>query len=787
MYSSAGAQSYRVIDIDNAITGSGSGITNDTYGSVALGLNSSDQVVGYYNYGSSLQQIPFVYNAGNGTVTALNNFSSGYLAQANAINDAGIVVGSGTVGSGYLSGFVYNSASGAFTAVSPLGPGNNGSDFPYLNLRGINSAGTAVGYSFTANNANSYRAITYNAASGTGVVTNIGDAFSGPVIGSTGTYGSRSGYTQNNAANPPNGLSGNSNEGYSINNSGMIAGWGPNTGGVSNTGTGSTVQDLYIATPNASSGTYTTSGFKDINAAVLSASNSTSTSFTGSWDNVFIDAAGNVAGTGYANQNTHSFLGFFYNAATGTAVTISAGTLGTTFVNGIADVNGVPVIVGTASVSGGYYDGFVYENGVTTDISALIPGYTITSANGINSNGDIVATGTPTSGGASHALLLELEGGQSVTYTGAHSNVWGSSAVNFSPSNYTDGDAVVFNDSATGSTNVTIASTVSPASVTFNNSSKSYVISGAPISSSYSINGGTFLNVTGGGSVTLNSSNTYVGVTNVSSGKLTLGVTGALPINGQLMIGASGSVVLANQSASTTVLQLSSLSIAGTSGGWTGKLDLSSNDLILHNSSIGTITNQLAQGYANGTWNATGGIISTAAASNSSHLTALGVIVNDTKSNTTGAASGTALYASLDGASTTDGDILVKCTYYGDTNLSGSVDGSDYANIDNGYENGLTGWYNGDFNYDGAVNGSDYTLMDNAFNSQGSNLGGGSGGPTVEIAAQIAGGNETSAVPEPAALGLLSAAVLGALCRRPRVKRGMGVMSDTSLFGSTEL
>jgi hypothetical protein len=67
-------------------------------------------------------------------------------------------------------------------------------------------------------------------------------------------------------------------------------------------------------------------------------------------------------------------------------------------------------------------------------------------------------------------------------------------------------------------------------------------------------------------------------------------------------------------------------------------------------------------------------------------------------------------------------DVLVKFTYYGDANLDGKVDGTDYSRIDSGYLTKATGWYNGDLNYDGVVDGSDYTLMDNAFNTQGASL-----------------------------------------------------------------
>jgi len=104
----------------------------------------------------------------------------------------------------------------------------------------------------------------------------------------------------------------------------------------------------------------------------------------------------------------------------------------------------------------------------------------------------------------------------------------------------------------------------------------------------------------------------------------------------------------------------------------------------------------------------------------------------------------------------------VKYTYYGDANLSGVVDGSDYSLIDNGYLKGLSDWQNGDFNYDGKVNGSDYTLIDNTFNSQGTAIATEIGVPTAQIA------ERASAVPEPTTLGLLSMASIGVLGRRNR-------------------
>src|SRR5262249_9569223 len=103
-------------------------------------------------------------------------------------------------------------------------------------------------------------------------------------------------------------------------------------------------------------------------------------------------------------------------------------------------------------------------------------------------------------------------------------------------------------------------------------------------------------------------------------------------------------------------------------------------------------------------------------------------------------------------------------TYYGDANVDGHVDGSDYSLIDNGYLAHAAGWFNGDFNYDGTINGSDYTLIDNAFNTQGAQLSAAVANPSVSIATQIA------TVPEPTSLLLVSLAVT-ALSRRRAVAR----------------
>jgi hypothetical protein len=162
------------------------------------------------------------------------------------------------------------------------------------------------------------------------------------------------------------------------------------------------------------------------------------------------------------------------------------------------------------------------------------------------------------------------------------------------------------------------------------------------------------------------------------------------------------------------------LTIAGTTDAWTGQLDIGTSSLNIRNGSIGTVINQLKSGLGHGSWTGQG-IVSSAAHADTSHLTAVGAILNNNGSGGQIYGSGTAL-GLFDGDNPATTSVLLRYTYFGDANLDGQVDGSDYTRIDNGFLLQLTGWYNGDFNYDGVVNGSDYTLIDNAFNMQGPNL-----------------------------------------------------------------
>ncbi len=287
---------------------------------------------------------------------------------------------------------------------------------------------------------------------------------------------------------------------------------------------------------------------------------------------------------------------------------------------------------------------------------------------------------------------------------------------------------------------------------------------------------------TGGGTWILTNADSYSGNTNISQGTLIVATTGtiansAVNVSGTGVLslpaassgifrrnlhalnisGGAADVLVAGSHANRTVLVTPSLTVSG------GVLDVANNDMVVQGAGAGgqtTLTADIAAGYNGGHWNGASGILSSSAAATNN--TALGIELNKTPG-------GAVFYSTFDGVAVTTSDVLVKYTYFGDANLDGVVNGSDYTLIDNGFNNSLTGWHNGDFNYDGIVNGDDYTLIDNAFNTQGASL---AAAPAEMIAtntSQIAGaGSSAVAVPEPATLGLLGIGAVGLLMRRRR-------------------
>ncbi len=247
-------------------------------------------------------------------------------------------------------------------------------------------------------------------------------------------------------------------------------------------------------------------------------------------------------------------------------------------------------------------------------------------------------------------------------------------------------------------------------------------------------------------------SGTTLTVSNVSvsaSSQLNKLGSGTLNVNtisgGGALSLTAGKVAL--PAAVQTVSTLSDLTIANDGAAlgsrtYNAALDVGHGDLIVRNGSLADLNDMARAGQNGATLFSGNGITSVVAAIDAANQLryAVGVIQNNIDGST--------LYDTFDGVSVGLTDVLVKFTYFGDADLNGFIDDTDFFLVNNGYGNGLTGWVNGDFDYSGSVDDTDFFLINNAYGLQGSPL--------------RTGGS----VPEPTALGMLVMAVGSLLARR---------------------
>ena len=322
------------------------------------------------------------------------------------------------------------------------------------------------------------------------------------------------------------------------------------------------------------------------------------------------------------------------------------------------------------------------------------------------------------------------------------------------------GGTLTFTDSS-GSPGVTVTfgSHTIAAPVSLANGVTITTAAGTGLTLAGAVTGSGQLTVAGAGTTTLATTATvavpYVSVT----GTLALAANNAsaplVRTVPSLSIGAGGLVTLATGTGRTLLVPSSvSMSVSG-------RLDLGGNDLLSPNGGLAVVNAWAATGYAGGTW-AGPGLDTSAAAAN--RLLAVGVIPNTVNGTTP-------LYATFDGRPAAATDVLARVTYYGDANLDGVVNATDYTRLDAGTVTHATGWINGDFNYDGVIDGSDYALADNAFNRQ-----------TAAAAATPAG--VVAAVPEPTGLAVVvTAAALVAGRRRRATRYPTGCQTRRNVMG----
>ncbi len=255
-------------------------------------------------------------------------------------------------------------------------------------------------------------------------------------------------------------------------------------------------------------------------------------------------------------------------------------------------------------------------------------------------------------------------------------------------------------------------------------------------------NGSIHANVANNGTLTATTPGKSVGEIS-GTGTTTVTATGAtLTANhirqSTLNIGAGNTVTVATNGGNSGTSTVSTLSINAT-----GKLDLNDNDLVVDNGNLAMLTAQLASGLdINGSYGNGPGITSSAFANNVDFNTVLGIAANVELG-----------YTSFSGQTVDANDVLIKYTYYGDADLSGSVDTSTDFDL---YITGLTsggslgGWLFGDFDYSGTVDSAtDFDLYITGLTTQGGAL------------LTAGGGNLVQAVPEPSTFVLGGLALLG--------------------------
>ncbi len=166
-----------------------------------------------------------------------------------------------------------------------------------------------------------------------------------------------------------------------------------------------------------------------------------------------------------------------------------------------------------------------------------------------------------------NTLKLVITGGPvSLTWVGAlNANAWDihttQNWTSGSPDFFYNQDSVNFTNSGARTVNISNGD-VSPGNVTFSHSTGSYTING-----NNGITGSGNLSITGGGTVVMNTNNSYTGTTAIQNGTLILGNSNAIPGNG------TSSLVLGNNTTSGVLdtggfdVDVSGLSTSGTGAG----------------------------------------------------------------------------------------------------------------------------------------------------------------------------------------------------------------------------
>jgi hypothetical protein len=312
------------------------------------------------------------------------------------------------------------------------------------------------------------------------------------------------------------------------------------------------------------------------------------------------------------------------------------------------------------------------------DLNNVIPvgsNWTLQKATAINDLGQIVGIGI-NPGGASHGFLLTPLPTWAVNSDGN----WSGSANWLGGIPSGSGAEVRLTGAINTAHTVTLDSPRTIGHLVFDNANR-YTLAGSS-------------------TLTINGASPMTGI-EVRSGNHTVGAPVSFTSTATISLAASSSLRLSGMvKGPITSLQL----------GANATLDLTSNNLVIDytpadGSPIGSLTTALGTGRNGGLWNGTG-IVSSTAASDSSHRSAIGC------------AEASALgIGSFLGQSVDPTTVLLRYTLDGDANLDGTVNALDFNRLTSNFGASNRGWADGNFDYAGAVNTSDFNLLAANFGS----------------------------------------------------------------------
>ena len=560
----------------------GSGAVSMTPATMAINVVSNTLTVGGPLSGTNLTK------NGNGTLTlgGANNYSGVTTVGAGTLNLTGVstitnavtVNGTGTLSLNAAGGALPNGSTISMTAVGAS-----------LNVAQNDTIGTI---NFAAGNAYGAGTLTVTNSIAPNIGINLSNLISCSLAGTAQFKKTGQGMTLLGAVNSYTGgtLVDGANSYLKITNSGTLG----STSGTLNVDTASAIVDLGGSSQTVgpvliggiiTNGTLTGSSFTVTNGVVYATLVGSGAALTKSGpSNAILASANSYTGATTISAGTLQVDG---STASGSAVALNAGTLsGTGTVGGsVTEASGASIApgdnnVGTLTITGNLtlngggtlniaatntgnfsklnVHGTLNASGVTTIIlpAAALPNgnYNLAgvygAVNGNAANFSVTSVSPRTYQiaiipGVPNIIQLQVTTPTLLTWIGDGINDnwnftdtadWGNPPPTTAV--YADGDSVLFDDTSVNPT-VNLQGTLSPLAVTVSNTINSYVFNDG---GSGNISGAATLSKQGTNTLTINTANTYTGVTTISGGTVSIGADNALgtppgtPTPGQLVI-----------------------------------------------------------------------------------------------------------------------------------------------------------------------------------------------------------------------------------------------------------